>query len=97
MDFSPAWCQVCVCGRTFSAPQAHTFHKRSCQKTKKRLSSALDKAKEVWQSQKRRKMLSPAAENPLDRNVVVEQESNDTALAMLHEVRFMMLVQLIAH
>ena len=42
-------------------------------------------------------MLSPAAENPLDRNVVVEQESNDTALAMLHEVRFMMLVQLIAH
>jgi hypothetical protein len=37
-------------------PQAYTCHKRSCQKTKKRFSNALEKAKEVWQVKKRRKM-----------------------------------------
>ena len=100
MDLPPAWCQVCVCGRTFSAPQAYTFHKRSCQKTKKRLFSALDKAKEVWQSKKRRKketMQSPTAENPTVRNEAVEQESSDVPLMLQHEVRLLMLVQLIAH
>jgi hypothetical protein len=55
MDLPPAWCQVCVCGRTFSIPQAYTCHKRSCQKTKKRLAGALEKAKETWQARKRRR------------------------------------------
>ena len=90
MDLLAAWCQVCVCGRTFSVPQAYTFHKRSCQKTKKRLSSALDKAKEVWQSKKHKKMevtQSTTAENLPDQNPAVEQESNDIALASQHEVR----------
>ena len=102
MDLPPAWCQVCVCNRTFSVPQAYTFHKRSCWKTKKQLSSALDKAKEVWQSKKRLKMEAmkcPTAECPPDQHedAVVEQESNDVALAMQDEVRLMMSVQLIAH
>ena len=100
MDMPPAWCQVCVCGRTFSVLQAYTFHKCSCQKAKKQLSTALDKAKEVWQSKKHRKievMQSPTAENPPEQNVAVEQESNKAALALQHEVRLMMLVQLIAH
>jgi|ERR1700679_202851 hypothetical protein len=90
MDLSPAWCQVCVCGRTFSVPQAYTFHKRSCQQTKKHLSNALDKAKEVWQSRKRRKvevMQNPTAENPPDQNVVVEEQLNDIVLVLQHEVR----------
>ena len=55
----PSACQpfeVCLCGRTFAVPQAYTFHKRSCNKTKKRLSGALDKAKEIWQTKKRRKL-----------------------------------------
>jgi hypothetical protein len=56
MELPPAWSQSCICGRTFSVPQAYTCHKRSCQKTKKRFSSALEKAKEVWQVKKRRKM-----------------------------------------
>ena len=81
MDLPSAWCQVCVCGRTFSVPQAYTGHKRSCQKTKKRLSSALDKAKEVWQSRKCWKMQSPTMENPPDQNVAIEQESTVVALA----------------
>jgi hypothetical protein len=51
-----AWSQVCDCGRTFSSPQAYSCHKRTCQKTKKRLSSVLARAKEVWQSRKHRKV-----------------------------------------
>ncbi|KAF8235713.1 hypothetical protein L208DRAFT_1134923, partial [Tricholoma matsutake] len=61
----------CVCGHTFSVLQAYTFHKRSCQKTKKWLSSGLEKAKEVWQSKKHRKMeamQSTTAESPTDQN-----------------------------
>jgi hypothetical protein len=64
MDLPPAWCQVCVCGRTFSVQQAYTYHKRSCQKTKKRLAGALGKAKEVWQANKRRKMEARAEKGP---------------------------------
>jgi hypothetical protein len=70
MDQPPAWYQMCVCGRNFSVPQAYTFHKRSCQQTKKRLSGALDKAKEVWHSKKRRTtemMQSPTVEQPPDK------------------------------
>ena len=55
MDVPPAWSQACICGHIFSVPQAYTYHKRSCHKTKKRLSCALEKAKEVWQARKRRK------------------------------------------
>jgi hypothetical protein len=36
--------------------QAYTYHKRSCEKTKKRLSGALEKAKEAWQANKRRRL-----------------------------------------
>ena len=39
----------------------------------------------------------PALENCPDQHVAVEQESNDVVLAMLHEVRFMILVQPITH
>lgn len=60
MDLPPAWCKVCICGRTFSVQQAYTCHKRSCQKTKKRLAGALEKAKEVWQANKRQKLEAKA-------------------------------------
>ena len=66
MDLPPAWCQVCICGRTFSVQQAYTYHKRSCQKTKKRLAGALEKAKEVWQTNKRRKTEAKAARGALE-------------------------------
>lgn len=65
MNLTPAWCQVCICGRTFSVQQAYTYHKRSCEKTKKRLSGALEKAKEVWQANKRRRMEEKAAKEAL--------------------------------
>jgi hypothetical protein len=58
MDLPPAWSQSCICGRIFSLPQAYTFHQRSCQRTKKRISGALEKAKDILQVRKRRKMES---------------------------------------
>jgi hypothetical protein len=49
----------CICGRTFSQENAYGKHRRSCKLTKKRLSGALDKAKEVF-AQKRRKVSQAA-------------------------------------
>jgi len=65
MDLPPAWSQTCPCGRTFSLPQAYTCHKRSCEKTKKRLSGALEKAKKVWRAKKRQKLDELAANEAL--------------------------------
>jgi hypothetical protein len=69
MDLPPAWSQACICGRVFSLPQALSCHQRSCPRLKKRLSSALEKAKEVWQSRKRRKA-------EVDQNEALEGSSN---------------------
>jgi hypothetical protein len=41
---------TCSCRRTFSLPQAYTYHKCSCHKMKKWLTVALDKAKDIWQA-----------------------------------------------
>jgi hypothetical protein len=60
--------RTCLCGRSFSVPSALTKHSRTCGKTKKRLSSALEKAKETWTLRKRRRLLEPsdfAANEPL--------------------------------
>jgi histidinol-phosphate/aromatic aminotransferase/cobyric acid decarboxylase-like protein len=43
----------CACGRTFSQIYGLANHKRGCEKSKKRLSVALSKAKEVWAVRKR--------------------------------------------
>ena len=56
MDMPPAWSQACMCGQVFSAPHTYTYHMRTCPQMKKRLSSALGKAREVLQVKKRRKM-----------------------------------------
>ena len=47
---------TCLCGRSFSHTSALSNHIRSCQKTKKRLSGALDKAREVRSEKKRRRL-----------------------------------------
>ena len=49
---STSW-QLCACGRTFAQPNASSKHKRTCPQTRKRLSSALDSAKERWTGNKR--------------------------------------------
>jgi len=49
------WSQSCLCGRIFTQTYAYTNHSRNCKKTKARLSSALEKAKERFYANKRRK------------------------------------------
>jgi hypothetical protein len=49
------WSQRCLCGRIFTQTYAFTNHSRNCKKTKTRLSSALEKAKERYFANKRRK------------------------------------------
>jgi hypothetical protein len=56
MDLPPTWSQACICGHVFSVPQAYSCHKCSCEKSKKQLSGALERAKEVWQVKKCRKV-----------------------------------------
>jgi hypothetical protein len=55
-------CQLCVCGRSFLQLGALNYHKRTCAKTKKRFSSALEKAKESWSAKKRRRLIPEGAE-----------------------------------
>jgi hypothetical protein len=47
---------TCSCGRSFPLQSALTKHQKSCQKSKKRLSRALDKAKSMWSGRKRRRL-----------------------------------------
>jgi hypothetical protein len=56
--FSGSDWQTCSCGRTFDQPSAYSKHNRTCSKTKKRLSSALQQAREKWtgSSAKRRRI-----------------------------------------
>ncbi|KAH7904408.1 hypothetical protein BJ138DRAFT_1138545 [Hygrophoropsis aurantiaca] len=53
--------RTCVCGRSFFQPNAFSTHERSCSRTKKRLSGALVKAKELWSSRKRQRVMIQAA------------------------------------
>jgi hypothetical protein len=82
MDLPLAWCEVCLCGRTFSSPQAYSYHRRGCQKTKKRLSGALEKAKGIWQAKKRQKTEGKASNEtsagPSDLNITPLPASNAT-------------------
>jgi hypothetical protein len=49
------WYQSCLCGRIFTQTYAYTNHSRNCKKTKTRLSSSLEKAKERYYANKRQK------------------------------------------
>jgi hypothetical protein len=95
MDLPPAWSQTCVCGRAFSLPQAYTYHQRSCQRTKKRLLGALEKAKDMLQARKRRKVESvlpaqnPATEAGPSSQLVDLAHPKDLPIPVFHsEVRF---------
>jgi len=94
MDLPPAWSQTCVCGRTFSLPQTYTYHQRSCQRTKKRLLCALEKAKDFLQANKRRKVeclllaRNAAVEAGPSRQPVDLAHPNDLPIPVVHsEVR----------
>jgi hypothetical protein len=70
------YAERCICGRTFSQPYALTNHQRTCQKTKKRLSSALSKAQDLWVNRKKIRLNRPDAEvsQELLRQPVAHQE-----------------------
>jgi len=58
----------CLCGKEFSFENAYGKHQRTCQRTKKRLSGALDKTKEIW-ALKRQKLahkVSPSSTSAAD-------------------------------
>ena len=74
MDSPSAWYQVCAFGHTFSMSQAYSYHKWSCHKTKKQLASALEKAKEVWEMKKHRKV-EEKSEIPIGSANVTESTS----------------------
>jgi len=71
-----------------TVPQAYTFHKRSCLKSKKWLSCALKRAKEVWHTKKCQKTeetaTSTAAECSPNYNVAAEQLSTYIIVAGIH-------------
>jgi hypothetical protein len=54
MDGGSAY--ICLCGRSFSQSGALAYHKRSCKPSKRRLDGALEKAKEVWDAKKKRRV-----------------------------------------
>jgi hypothetical protein len=56
MDVDTGFLQTCICGRTFSEHNRYNYHRRSCKTSKKRLSGALEKAKELWAGRKRRRI-----------------------------------------
>lgn len=47
---------TCICGRTFTLENALSNHRHSCQTSRKRLSSALEKAKGILSANKRRRI-----------------------------------------
>src|SRR5215472_6426550 len=47
-----AFSETCLCGRSFSQIYALANHRRACKQSKKRLSSALSQAKELWVDRK---------------------------------------------
>lgn len=49
----PVW--TCNCGRTSSLPQSLTFHGRTCPKTKKRVSEALEIVKGLFREKRQRR------------------------------------------
>jgi len=93
MDLPPAWLQSCICSQIFSVPQAYTCHKHSCLKTKKLLSGALEKAKDVWKANKHRKteeMVHHKAMSSSIQLVAVEPLLNLTSLPGIpQQVRFL--------
>ncbi|KIJ62523.1 hypothetical protein HYDPIDRAFT_168929 [Hydnomerulius pinastri MD-312] len=62
------FCQTCVCGRTFTGISAFTRHERGCKRGKKRLSGALARAREVYQSKRIR------IQEPVDQAAILETD-----------------------
>jgi hypothetical protein len=76
----------CGCGRSFKLANAFSNHQRQCKKTKKRLSSALDKAKELWTAKKRRCVDQPWPSSSQDGNQAAEVGRSATPTSLHGQV-----------
>ena len=98
--------QVCICGHSFSDPGAFKRHKKNCHKGKKRLSSMLTKAKELYQwkkaciqntSESKCDSPTPVVDNPtvgLSPDLRVNREGTDSSVS---QVVFLMLKRYTKH
>jgi hypothetical protein len=66
--------ESCLCGRTFHQASAFTNHKRKCLRSRKQLTGALEKAKQVWSEKKKIRL----AQLKID----VPQRRHDASVAM---------------
>lgn len=62
----PALPETCYCGRTFLQQNALSNHRRSCQTSKKRTSSALDSARDAYSKRKKARTTYILPTNPQD-------------------------------
>jgi hypothetical protein len=60
-DYNELQCDHQSCRRSFSSMAALSFHKRSCQPSKKRLRGALSIAKELFANRKKRRVEAAAS------------------------------------
>ena len=63
---SATFSQTCICNRVFTDIGAFSRHEKGCKRGKKRLSSALDRAKEVYQ--RKRTRMSCGGDQPRTKN-----------------------------
>lgn len=68
----------CCCGRGFLQPNAFSKHQKSCKKSKTRLSSALDSAKENWNRLKKARLEARETLNPASPTSHSTSTSTDT-------------------
>lgn len=64
----------CYCGKVFSQQSALTNHTRSCKRSNKRLASALNSAKEVWDARKARKKQKTGEHEQVVEPIFVQEE-----------------------
>lgn len=68
----------CCCGRGFLQPNAFSNHQKSCKKSKTRLASALDSAKENWNRLKKARLEAREALNSAFPTSHLTSTSTDT-------------------
>lgn len=59
-DSSTTLQHECCCGRTFLQTNAYSNHRKSCKKSKTRLSSALSSARDNWERRKKARIAEPS-------------------------------------
>jgi hypothetical protein len=68
----------CLCGRTCPTQAALTWHERNCGKRKKCLSGVLARAKEVWETRKRRRVDVPGQASQAGAQSDVQRPAGNT-------------------